>query len=270
MIKINPILEFDLNAFEKEKERIRKHNEMIHFFKLTRPENYVKKYNENECLFNNNNNNNNNNNDNNNNDECNLIQRQQKQNEPKHTVNNIYNHYHIYVEKCKKEQDDKRNALRKLNNYLEFLKNKNNYYNNNNNISNNLNNSNDKVKHIVEELNTVINEINNFNSEISEKINNDNSYGNNSNENNNNNITSKSYLPYVDDIDDEDYNFSHNLESDSDNDTDSENENENFNQIENDQNYVRILLDDLKEIDQGITLSNKRFQKISDMVDLKK
>ena len=56
MNKFNSILKFDLNKLWLEENKIRKHNEMIHFYKLTRPENYIH----------NNNNNNNNNNDNNN------------------------------------------------------------------------------------------------------------------------------------------------------------------------------------------------------------
>ena len=132
MIKINPILKFDLNALEKEKERIRKHNEMIHFFKLTRPENYIRK--QPECHFDNNENNNDNNNSGNN-----LIKNKHNQEQPyvhnqiiqipqpqpqtqAQPINYINNHYHIYVEKCEKEQEQKKIALRNLNDYLENLK----------------------------------------------------------------------------------------------------------------------------------------------------
>ena len=64
-----------------------------------------------------------------------------------------------------------------------------------------------------------------------------------------------------------------NDDNDSDSDSDSDNsvvdkeyfkEQDNYQQINNDQKYVSVLLSDLKEIDQGITLSNKQFQKISD------
>ena len=251
MIKINPILKFDLNALEKENERIRKHNEMIHFFKLTRPENYIKKYNQKECIFNNDNDNNDNNN------EYNLmknkpnqkrpyiynqiIQIPQVQSEPQvQPVNYIHNHYHVYVEKCKKEQENKKNALRKLNDYLENLR----------------NNDNNDIKNIIEELNNTIDEFNNITEEIE----------NNDTENTINENKNVNELPYLDNIDDENYNFSYDLENEDDTNSDDDDD-DNNKQLDNDIKYVKILLNELKEINEGINLSNRKFQKISEIVD---
>ncbi len=245
MNKINHILKFDLKQLLIEENRIRKHNEMIHFYKLTRPENYAH--------INNNNNNNNECYFNNGNDFITDSTNDDVNKKPQNIVNNT-NHYYIYVEKCKKEQDEKHDALEKLNRYLENIKNKykiqNKHY--------------DDIK---EELKEIHDDFYNLQKHYNENKRNDNYVYDNSVDDN----LEKEILPYLDDISDDDYDFLKNIDSDSDSDsefndyTDKEySKKHNYEQINNDQKYVKILLSDLKEIDQGISLSNKKFQKISD------
>jgi len=44
-------------------------------------------------------------------------------------------------------------------------------------------------------------------------------------------------------------------------------ENDKYEQIKQDQKYVKVLLSDLKDIEQGIIRSNKQFQAISDIAE---
>ena len=254
MNKFNSVLKFDLNKLSLEENKIRKHNEMIHFYKLTRPENYINNNNNNnnECYFNNDNDFLNDND--NAHDDINT--------KPQNIVNNV-NHYYIYVEKCKKEQDEKRDALEKLNMYLKTIQNKykiqNKYYDDMN---------------IKEELNEIYDDFYKLQNDTFEFVEQHNDQNKRNNNNNNNNLENYDFLPYLDDIDDDDDdNFLKYIDNDSDSDSDSDNsvvdkeylkEQDNYQQINNDQKYVSVLLSDLKEIDQGITLSNKQFQKISD------
>jgi len=268
MNETNHILKFDLKQLIREENRIRKHNEMIHFYNLTRPENYIRRDNtnntnntniknikNNECYFNDGNDflNNTNNNSNNNTDIDNTHNDIHKN--PPNIVNNVnVNHYHVYVEKCKKDQDEKREALENLNQYLENMKNKYKHPN-----SQDSEDSQDNFNKLQRDTNKYINRQNNIVT---------------NNHNNNLNILdrNKEVLPYLDDIDD---NFLKSDEDDSDSDdstmekitTGINKENDKYEQIKQDQKYVKVLLSDLKDIEQGIIRSNKQFQAISDIAE---
>ena len=306
MNETNHILKFDLKQLIREENRIRKHNEMIHFYNLTRPENYIRRDNtnntnntniknikNNECYFNDGNDflNNTNNNTDNNTDTDNTHNDIHKN--PPNIVNNVnVNHYHVYVEKCKKDQDEKREALEKLNQYLEIMKNKYKHPNSqdsedsddNQDIEDNEDiedsddsedNQDSEDSDDSEDSEDSEDNFNKLQRDTNKYINQQNNIVAN-NHNNNLNILdrNKEVLPYLDDIDD---NFLKSDEDDSDSDSDDSTmekittginkENDKYEQIKQDQKYVKVLLSDLKDIEQGIIRSNKQFQAISDIAE---